>query len=93
MDFEAGKPDASLFFSILSLTSFAGTINGKVTNAKTAEPLVGGTVSIENTKYKTVVNPDGSFVFTNILAGKHALKVKKPGYESAKEKMYIKIVE
>ena len=86
MNFHTAKLTVSLFVSILSLSTFAGTIKGKVTDAKTAEPLVGATVSIENTKYKTVVNLDGSFVFRNIPAGKYALKVKMLGYENTKEK-------
>jgi TonB dependent receptor/CarboxypepD_reg-like domain/TonB-dependent Receptor Plug Domain len=82
----AAKITAFLFFCFLSLRVFAGTVKGKVTDAKTGEPLVGATVSLEDTKYKTIVNLDGSFVFRNIPAGRYEVKVRMLGYEKSKEK-------
>jgi len=74
-----------LLFFILSLPVFAGTITGKVTDAKTTEPLAGATVSLEDTKYKAIVNLDGSFAFRNIPAGKYEVHVKMLGYEKSKQ--------
>jgi len=81
----ATKLSASLLFYLLSLSIFAGTIKGKVTDAKTAEPLAGATVSLEDSRYKTIVNLDGSFAFRNIPAGKYEVHVKMLGYEKSKE--------
>ena len=64
----------------------AQTIRGKVTDATTGEPLVGATVSLEDTKFATIVNLDGSYVLKNIPGGKYEIKVKYSGYEKAKEK-------
>jgi hypothetical protein len=77
------------FFSFLSLTLFAGTIKGKVADAKTAEPLAGATVSLEDTKYKTIVNLDGSFVLRNIPSGNYEIRVKMIGYEKFRERNII----
>lgn len=63
----------------------AQTIRGKVTDAATGEPLVGASVSLEHTKFNTVANLDGSYVFKNVPAGKYEVKVKYTGYEKAKE--------
>ncbi len=70
---------------IVSISSYAGTIKGKVTDIKSGEPLPGATVSLEHTKYAVVVNLDGSFLFKNIPAGKYEIKVKMVGYEKSKE--------
>ena len=80
------KITAAAGFLLFSLVSLAGTIKGKVVDAKTAEPLAGATVSLEDTKYKTVVNLDGGFVFRNIPDGKYEVHVKMTGYEKSKSK-------
>ncbi|MEO6314109.1 MAG: TonB-dependent receptor [Chitinophagaceae bacterium] len=77
----------SLFFGallFLSLFSRAGSIKGKVTDAITNEPLTGATVSLEDTKYKTIVNLDGSFVFRNLPEGSYEVHVRMIGYEKSK---------
>ncbi|MBC7721466.1 MAG: TonB-dependent receptor [Pedobacter sp.] len=78
-----------LFLVLLFTTSlsFAGIIKGKVTDAKTGEPLIGAMVQLEkgDKKYTTMVNLDGSYTFRNIPAGKYELKVKFAGYEKSKE--------
>ena len=55
------------------------TIRGKVTDTSTGEPLVGATVSLEHTKFNTIANLNGSYVFKNVPAGKYEVKVKYSG--------------
>ncbi|MGG9961824.1 TonB-dependent receptor domain-containing protein [Ferruginibacter sp. SUN106] len=74
-----------LFAAIVNMAS-AQTIRGKVTDAVTGEPLVGATVSLEDTKFSAIVNLDGTYVLKNIPAGKYEIKVKYSGYEKAKQK-------
>jgi len=74
-----------LFFVAFSIKATAQTIRGKVTDAVTGEPLVGATVSLDDTKFSTIVNLDGSYVFKNIPAGKYDIKVKYSGYEKDKK--------
>jgi TonB-dependent receptor len=75
-----------LFFSF---TSFAQSIKGKVTDAKTGEPLIGATVNIacNNVKFYAVVKLDGSYQFKDIPAESYKLQVKFIGYNTTKEYM------
>ena len=72
-----------LLFTILSIAASAQTIKGKVTDAVTGEPLVGATVSLDDSNIAAIVNLDGSFTLKNVPAGKHEIKVKYSGYEKA----------
>jgi len=80
------KSILSIFFiAIFNMASSAQTIKGKVTDAATGEPLVGATVKLEDTKFATIVNLDGSFTFKNIPAGNYKVKVKFTGYAESNE--------
>src|SRR5579862_6441594 len=70
----------ALFFSPL----FAQTLKGKVYDSKTGEPLIGASVVVENTQYKTIVNLDGSFIIRFIPAGKYRIFVSTVGYQPSK---------
>ena len=63
----------------------AGGIKGKVIDKVTKEPLIGATVYLENTKYATAVNLDGTFALKHIPAGKYELEVKFVGYKKSEE--------
>ena len=73
-----------LFLSI-SVYSFGGNLKGFVTDQKTGEPLVGATVSLENSTNKSTfgasVNLDGSYFFKGLPDGKYFCKVKYVGYK------------
>ena len=69
----------------LASLSYAGTIKGKISDAKTGEPMTGATVTLEHTHYTTVVNLDGTFVFKNIPAGKYEVIASTIGYQKSKE--------
>jgi len=62
-------------------TAFSQTIRGKVFDVKTGEPLVGATVHLEGTKFSTMVNLDGSYIFKNIHPGKYEVEVSLAGYK------------
>jgi outer membrane receptor protein involved in Fe transport len=63
----------------------AGGIKGKVIDKVTGEPLIGATVYLENTKYATAVNLDGTFSLKHVPAGKYELEVKFVGYKKSEE--------
>lgn len=69
----------------LASLSFAGTIKGRISDARTGEPMSGATVTLEHTHYSTMVNLDGTFVLRNIPAGKYELVASTVGYERSKE--------
>src|SRR5580704_18332165 len=69
----------------LASLSYAGTIKGKISDSKTGEPMTGATVRLEHTRYTTVVNLDGTFVFRHIPAGKYEVVISTVGYQKSKE--------
>ncbi|NML40248.1 TonB-dependent receptor [Chitinophaga sp. G-6-1-13] len=79
-----------------SLPALAGTIKGKVSDAKTHEPVVGAIVEAENgnAKYKTLVNLDGGFVFRDLPEGSYGIRIKYIGYKTSEEfKVVLKNVK
>lgn len=87
MNFTITKKWLLWSFLLIASQSFAGTIKGKITDAKTGEALVGATVQLEKSgkKYTTAVNLDGSYSFKNIPTGRYEIKIKYSGYKSSKE--------
>ena len=75
-----------LFIIFLSfcIGTFAGIVKGKVTDAKTGEPLIGATVTLTGNgkKLTTSVNLDGSYTFRNVPVGKYKVKINFAGYKS-----------
>jgi len=65
----------------LSALTYAGTIKGRITDSRTGEPMAGATVILEHTRYTTVVNLDGTFIFRNIPAGKYEVAATTIGYQ------------
>ena len=81
------------FFSISTVfICSAQTVKGKVTDAKTGEPLVGAVIQIKNgaAQYKTTVNLDGSYLLKNIPVGKYELKVIYIGYKTRETEVSVK---
>jgi len=70
-----------LLLTYFVANSFAQTVKGKVTDAVSGEPLIGATVSLENTRFAALVNLDGSFVLKNIPEGNYSINVKFSGYQ------------
>jgi outer membrane receptor protein involved in Fe transport len=78
-----------LLFSICLLLSFsaaAQTIKGRVTDAKTGEPLTGATVHLTQDEASrfVAVNLNGSYSFKNLKNGPYKLQVNYVGYGPSK---------
>lgn len=78
-----------LLFSICLLFSFAAsaqTIKGKVTDAKTGEPLTGATVHLtqDGLNKFVAVNLNGSYSFKNLKNGPYKVQANYVGYTSSK---------
>jgi outer membrane receptor protein involved in Fe transport len=58
-----------------------GKISGKVTDAKTREPLVGVNVLIAGTKQGAATDARGEFFIANVPAGTYALRMTQVGYK------------
>jgi len=79
------------FLIILQIPQFiycgtTGKISGKVTDAKTGEPLVGANVIIENTSLGAATSFDGSYFIINIPPGIYTVKVSYISYQTVIEK-------
>jgi TonB-dependent receptor len=79
-----------LFLLTFSITSFAGNLKGFVLDSKSGEPLVGASVIIENTKFGTSVNLDGSFEIRSIPSGNYVCKIQYVGYSLERKNFTIK---
>jgi TonB-dependent receptor len=78
-----------IFLLSFSITTFAGTIKGFVTDSKTGEPLVGATVILEKTKFGSSVNLDGSFEIKGVPAGNYNCKIQYVGYAAISKSVSI----
>ncbi|HTC00563.1 MAG TPA: TonB-dependent receptor [Ferruginibacter sp.] len=81
-----------LFLTCVATKSFSQTVKGNAFDAKTGEPLVGATVHIEDTKYTTAVDLDGSYTFKNVKPGKYEIEIDLVGYEKP-EDVIIEVAE
>ena len=77
----------TVFLAFGYVIAFAGTVKGKVTDAKTGEPLIGATVTLigSGKKLTTSVNLDGSYIFRNVPVGKYKIKINFAGYKSQED--------
>src|SRR5262245_23990978 len=69
-----------LLLGSFATTGFSQSIKGKVYDAKTGEPLIGASVTVEGQPAKTIVKLDGSFVLHLPAAGKYRVKITTIGY-------------
>ncbi len=72
-----------LIVLLLLTDSFAGTtgkIAGKITDAKTGEPLIGVNVSVVKTPYGGVTDAEGNYFIINLPPGSYEIKASYMGY-------------
>ncbi|MCX6316055.1 MAG: TonB-dependent receptor [Bacteroidetes bacterium] len=61
------------------------TLSGKITDAKTGEPLPGASVYFTDDKIGAVADGSGHFTLTNIPAGHHVVEISHTGYSTLVE--------
>jgi len=76
-----------LFISIHYLS--AQTIQGKVIDPKTKEPMPGASVSLKNTSYATVTDVNGNYKINNVPPGEYNIVVTFIGYEAINTKIKV----
>ena len=87
---------SAFHFTILSAQQFQSVsnsnrvlnninISGKITDAKTGEPLPGATIAIADIKLGTIADQFGKYQFNNIPAGHHLVEITHTGYTSVIE--------
>ncbi len=76
----------SAFLAVLAVHAAwagnTGKITGKVSDAKTHEPLIGVNIIITGTRQGATSDPRGEFFIANVPAGTYSLQMKQLGYKS-----------
>ena len=72
----------SMLFILLSISvqAMAGKIEGKVTDEKSGETIIGATVVVKGTANGTATDVDGNFILT-VASGTYTIEVKYLGYQ------------
>jgi iron complex outermembrane receptor protein len=65
------------------------TLSGKITDAKTAQPLSGASIVIDDSKVGTSTDALGTFVLHNIPRGHHLIEISSMGYSTVVEHLDI----
>ncbi len=78
-----------LLILIFASGAYSSTLKGFVMDQKTGEPLVGATVMLENTKFGTSVNLDGSYEIKGVPSGKYNCRVQYIGYKNSVKSVNI----
>jgi len=75
--------------AVQSGTPVTGSFSGKVTNARTGEPIPGVSILIIDIKNGTTTDANGNFLIRNIPEGKHLVEISHIGYTSIIETVEI----
>lgn len=67
----------------------AGTVIGQATDAATARPLAGATVTVEGTTVGSITDANGRFILVNVPAGQRTLEARMIGFGSASQAINI----
>ncbi|MGB3153908.1 MAG: TonB-dependent receptor [Chitinophagaceae bacterium] len=76
---------ASLFFLTNVIAQPKLSLSGKITDAKTGEPLAGASIYFPDLRTGAACNSDGFYIISNIAAGKYLIEVSHLGYASVIE--------
>lgn len=80
--FVISKLSVLLFLLVISFTALSqtGIIKGKISDAKTNEPLIGASVLVEGTTNGAAADLDGNYLIQNVATGTHTLIVSYVSY-------------
>lgn len=88
----AGSAKFFVFFLVLGSASLGAaplTISGRVFNEANGEPIEFGTVVIPEAKFKSRINPDGTYAAAVPDAGEFTIVITSPGLKNISEKIRI----
>jgi len=80
---------AIMLFAVLSSAGGAGTINGRVLDAYTQQPLAGAKVVVEGTYLVAYTGNDGTYTIANVPAGVYTVRVDMNGAATAKLRVTV----
>ena len=73
----------------LPLAVAAGTIKGRITDARTGEPLVGATVFLRGTGHSDQARLDGTFIIRNVATGDYEVIGQFVSYETVNQRITL----
>jgi len=80
-----------LFGTVLALGT--GRVRGRITDAKTGDPLIGANVVIEGTMLGSATDANGGYLISNVPAGKQNIEVTYIGYQTTTRKDVLVILD
>ncbi|MEM6642407.1 MAG: TonB-dependent receptor [Bacteroidota bacterium] len=89
MSINKSKKTVALVLFLASITSFAATIRGTITDEQSS-PLPGVTVQIQGTSLGTITNADGTFVISNLTEGSYNLLITSVGFQQISKTVTVK---
>src|SRR5690348_5880964 len=69
--------------------AFAGTVTGRVTDARTGGPVGAAAVEVDGTRLGTSTSDDGRYRFTGVPAGSRVIIVRRLGYAAARQTVTV----
>jgi len=66
-----------------------GNVVGRVTDAKTNEPVMAATVQLDGTRFGTTTNDSGQYQIPNVPAGTYTLSARRIGYGKATQSVTV----
>jgi TonB-dependent starch-binding outer membrane protein SusC len=73
----------------LSAQTATGTINGRVVDGATMQPLAGANITIEGTQRGTITRADGAYILTAVPAGTHRVRASLIGYSGQSQDVTV----
>lgn len=74
---------------LFTITSYAGTLKGKLLEASTGEPALGVAISVEGTNLHDISGLDGSFSISNLQKGSYRLSIRHISYAPMQKEFAI----
>ncbi|MEP6513813.1 MAG: TonB-dependent receptor [Parafilimonas sp.] len=72
----------SVLFLSFNTNAQSGILNGKITDEGSGQPLIGATVIIPHSSYRTITDIDGAYRLHGVAAGKQVLQVSYVGFDT-----------
>ncbi len=80
---------SGIFFLVNTYGQTKISLTGKVTDAKTGDPLTGASIYLADDKIGTTADINGKYIFRNIPPGHHVIEVSYTGYGTLTEHLEI----
>jgi iron complex outermembrane receptor protein len=80
---------ASLLMTAMSFSQSKTQLSGKISDAKTGEPLAGASIILAGSKVGTTTDSSGNYILNNIPSGHTLIEISYSGYRSLVEHLDV----